>query len=206
MCSSFFLPCSFWGLLKYLKGRFLVAPVSLPVFLFPQAEASSSSQLPHSDRLPFITPSPPASTLPPSVISASSTSSRSQQHDSSFSPVFPHSPPCLPHLTTCGLPAVSRSLSIPSPPSHLSDPSAVVPVSQPSTSPCPPSPVTSCPVSESVFPPPTPSPPKTASPPLSSPHSPNTAPVVSHAGRRSPKVKVTLECRDEDYKATSSLI
>uniref|UniRef100_A0A087XIY9 Sorbin and SH3 domain containing 2 n=1 Tax=Poecilia formosa TaxID=48698 RepID=A0A087XIY9_POEFO len=56
-----------------------------------------------------------------------------------------------------------------------------------STSPCPPSPVTSCPVSESVFPPPAPSPPKTASPPLSSPHSPNTAPVVSHAGRRSPK-------------------
>ncbi|XP_023190140.1 sorbin and SH3 domain-containing protein 2 isoform X1 [Xiphophorus maculatus] len=155
----------------------------------PQAEASSSSQLPHSDRLPFITPSPPASTLPPSVISASSTSSRSQQHDSSFSPVLPHSPPCLPHLTTRGLPAVSRSPSIPLPPSHLSDPSAVVPVSQPSTSPCPPSPVTSCPVSESVFPPPTPTPPKTASPPLSSPHSPNTAPVVSHAGRRSPKVK-----------------
>uniref|UniRef100_A0A3B5Q7N9 Sorbin and SH3 domain containing 2 n=1 Tax=Xiphophorus maculatus TaxID=8083 RepID=A0A3B5Q7N9_XIPMA len=106
----------------------------------PQAEASSSSQLPHSDRLPFITPSPPASTLPPSVISASSTSSRSQQHDSSFSPVLPHSPPCLPHLTTRGLPAVSRSPSIPLPPSHLSDPSAVVPVSQPSTSPCPPSP------------------------------------------------------------------
>ncbi|XP_043969251.1 sorbin and SH3 domain-containing protein 1 isoform X2 [Gambusia affinis] len=157
----------------------------------PQAEvsSSSSSQLPHSDRLPFIIPSPPASTLPPSVISSSSTSSQSQQHDSSFSPVLPHSPPCLPHLTTCELPAVSHCPSISPPPSHLSDPSAVVPVSQPSTSPCPPSPVTSCPVSESVFPPPTPSPPKTASPPLSSPHSPNTAPVVSHAGRRSPKVK-----------------
>ncbi|XP_014897482.1 sorbin and SH3 domain-containing protein 2 isoform X10 [Poecilia latipinna] len=158
----------------------------------PQAEtssSSSSSQLPHSDRLPFLTPCPPASTLPPSVIPASSTSSRSQQHDSSFSPVLPHSPPCLPHLTTCGPPAVSRCPSVPSPPSHLSDPSAVFPVSQTSTSPCPPSPVTSCPVSESVFPPPAPSPPKTASPPLSSPHSPNTAPVVSHAGRRSPKVK-----------------
>ncbi|XP_016525771.1 sorbin and SH3 domain-containing protein 1 isoform X13 [Poecilia formosa] len=158
----------------------------------PQAEtssSSSSSQLPHSDRLPFLTPCPPASTLPPSVIPASSTSSRSQQHDSSFSPVLPHSPPCLPHLTTCGPPAVSCCPSVPSPPSHLSDPSAVFPVSQTSTSPCPPSPVTSCPVSESVFPPPAPSPPKTASPPLSSPHSPNTAPVVSHAGRRSPKVK-----------------
>ncbi|XP_014865894.1 PREDICTED: sorbin and SH3 domain-containing protein 2 isoform X10 [Poecilia mexicana] len=156
----------------------------------PQAEtssSSSSSQLPHS--LPFLTSCPPASTLPPSVIPASSTSSRSQQHDSSFSPVLPHSPPCLPHLTTCGPPAVSCCPSVPSPPSHLSDPSAVVPVSQTSTSPCPPSPVTSCPVSESVFPPPAPSPPKTASPPLSSPHSPNTAPVVSHTGRRSPKVK-----------------
>ncbi|XP_017160615.1 sorbin and SH3 domain-containing protein 2 isoform X9 [Poecilia reticulata] len=158
----------------------------------PQAEtssSSSSSQLPHSDRLPFLTPSPPASTFPPSVIPASSRSSRSQQHDSSFSPVLPHSPPCLPHLTTCGLPAVSCCPSVPSPPSHLSDPSAVVPVSQTSTSPCPPSPVTSCSVSESVFPPPAPFPPKTASPPLSSPHSPNTAPVVSHAGHRSPKVK-----------------
>ncbi|XP_054912559.1 sorbin and SH3 domain-containing protein 2 isoform X5 [Poeciliopsis prolifica] len=153
----------------------------------PQAEAlsCSSSQLPHSDHLPFPTPSSLASTLPPSVISAPSTSSQFQQHDSSYCPVLPHSPPCLPHLITCGLPAVSRCPSVLSP----SDPSAVVPVSQPSTSARPPSPVTSCPVSESVFPPPAQSPPKTASPPLSSPHSPNTAPVVSHTGRRSPKVK-----------------
>ncbi|KAM4750944.1 uncharacterized protein sorbs2a isoform 3-T6 [Anableps anableps] len=157
--------------------------------LSPQAEASSStsSQLPHSDP-------PPVSTPPPcSLLSASSTSSQSQQDDcraiSSFSPVSPHPPPCLPHLTTCRVPTVSRCPSVSSPPPHLSDPSPDVPVSQPSISPRLPSPVTSNPVSESGFPPPAPSPLKTASPPLSSPHSPSTAPIVSHSGRRSPKVK-----------------
>ncbi|XP_035993371.1 sorbin and SH3 domain-containing protein 2 isoform X4 [Fundulus heteroclitus] len=148
--------------------------------LHPQAEAcaSSPSQLHHADLPPFSTPSPPISTLPP-LISSSSMSSRSQ-HDRSTISV---SPPCLPHLTTCPLPAVSPCPSLSSPPPHVSDASSDVPVSQPSSSP------PSSPVSQPVFPLPAQSTPKTASPPLPSPPSPNTAPVVPHPGRRSPKVK-----------------
>ncbi|XP_047222359.1 sorbin and SH3 domain-containing protein 1 isoform X16 [Girardinichthys multiradiatus] len=164
--------------------------------LSPQAEASSSSpsQLPHSDLPPFTTPPPLISAPhPSSLISASSTSCRSEQHDRStisfFPPVFPHPPPCVPHLTTGPVPAVSPCPSLSSPPPHTSDPSSDVPIFEPSRSPCLPNPVTSSPVSESVFSLPAPSPPKTASPPLSSPRSPTTAPVVSHPGRRSPKVK-----------------
>ncbi|XP_015246305.1 PREDICTED: sorbin and SH3 domain-containing protein 2 isoform X4 [Cyprinodon variegatus] len=164
--------------------------------LSQQAEASSSSpsQLPCSG-LPPLSPSlPPVSTLPtPFLSSSSSPSSRSQHQDCSTMSVSPsvvsHPPPGLPHLSTFPLPPVSLSPSLPLSLSIISDPSSDVPLHQSSNSSRLPCPVTSSHTSQSVFHPINTSPPKPASPPPSSPHSPNNTPVVSHAGRRSPKVK-----------------
>ncbi|XP_072240917.1 uncharacterized protein [Leuresthes tenuis] len=168
--------------------------------LSPQAEVSPSTMIefPDSCLVSPSTPPPPQTVTfpppsPPSPPSPSSLS-RSRHHDHSILPPCPPAsprPPSLPQLTTSPLPPVSSPPSFTPPPSHISPPSSDVPsqhsASHPSSVPCLSHPVTPCPVSESVSPPPAPS--KTASPPLSTPRSPPAAPTVPHPGRRSPKVK-----------------
>ncbi|KAM9769095.1 sorbin and SH3 domain-containing protein 2 isoform 2-T6 [Menidia menidia] len=153
--------------------------------LSPQAEGSPSTAVQPS----LISPSPPPQTfmLPPHPPASLSSLSHSQHQDQSItppcSPTSPR-PPSLPRLTTSPLPPVSPSPPVTSLPPHTSHSSSDVPSQRPASLS-----VSPCPVSESLSAFPAPPPSKTASPPLSTSRSPPAAPTVSHAGRRSPKVK-----------------
>ncbi|KAL3996680.1 inositol-hexakisphosphate 5-kinase [Sarotherodon galilaeus] len=160
----------------------------------PQAEVSPSTQFPHTGLSSPSIPPPVTSLLPTSFSSAcpSSSSSHTQQrHDRSVVPPCDHAsprPPSLPQLTTSPLPPVSPSVS--PPPLHFppDDPSQRS-VSHPSSSPFLSSPVTTCPISEPNFP----LPPANIAPPPSAQRCPPTAPTVPHQGRRSPKVKRSVQ-------------
>ncbi|XP_058497714.1 sorbin and SH3 domain-containing protein 2 isoform X5 [Solea solea] len=163
--------------------------------LGPQAEVSSTilTRLSHPGiSSPSIRP-PPTSVSPPSSTSSFappplSPSSRSQQHDDRTvltSPSRSPRPPALPRLSTSPLPPVSPSPPVSPPPLR----SSLHSNPQPFSSPCPSLPATSLLDSESPTPLHTRSPPKAASPPLTSPSSPPAPPAVPYPGHRSPKVK-----------------
>ncbi|XP_040003434.1 pollen-specific leucine-rich repeat extensin-like protein 1 isoform X2 [Xiphias gladius] len=171
--------------------------------LSPQADVSPSTviRLSHPGLSspsipPPLTSLPPPSSSTSSFAPPSSSSSCSQQHDHN---TIPPSPPCsprppsLPHLTTSPLSPVSPSPPVSPAPLDSSHPSPNVlsqhSVSQPSSAPCPSLPITACTDSKSPIHLPAPSPPKPASPPLATTHSPPTPPTVPHPGHRSPKVK-----------------
>lgn len=99
---------------------------------------------------------------------------------------------------TSPLPPVSPSPPVSPPPLHSSHPPSNVPSERSvSASPCLSHPVTSRPDSEVTVSPLALSSPKPVSPPLTTPRSPPTPPIVPHPGRRSPKVKVKLHCGDD---------
>uniref|UniRef100_A0A3B4G517 Osteoclast-stimulating factor 1 n=1 Tax=Pundamilia nyererei TaxID=303518 RepID=A0A3B4G517_9CICH len=160
----------------------------------PQAEVSPSTQFAHNGPSSPSTPPPVTSLLSTSFSSACPSSSFShtqQQHNRSIVPSCDHAsprPPSLPQLTTSLLPPISPSLS--PPPLHFppDDPSQRS-VSHPSSSPFLSSPVTTCPISEPNFP----LPPANIAPPPSTQRCPPTAPTVPHQGRRSPKVKRSVQ-------------
>uniref|UniRef100_A0A8C6MBU7 Sorbin and SH3 domain containing 2 n=1 Tax=Nothobranchius furzeri TaxID=105023 RepID=A0A8C6MBU7_NOTFU len=127
----------------------------------PEVKVASLTPLPHSALLKHSTPQPVTSVLPPPSPSASPRSHHNHTTIPVCPPISPR-PPSLPQFSTSPLPPMS---------------------------PCSSRSATSCPVSESPFLSPAPSPLKASSPPLSSPRSPTSAPTVSHPGRRSPKVK-----------------
>uniref|UniRef100_A0A671YIL7 Sorbin and SH3 domain containing 2 n=1 Tax=Sparus aurata TaxID=8175 RepID=A0A671YIL7_SPAAU len=173
-------------------------PSSTPI----KADVSPSTltQLPPPG-LPSPPIPPPLTSLPPPPSSSSTSSftpsppsfSPSQQQDHNTVPRSPPvspRPPSLPRLMTSPLPPVSPSPPVSPPPLHSSHPPSNVPSERSvSASPCLSHPVTSRPDSEVTVSPLALSSPKPVSPPLTTPRSPPTPPIVPHPGRRSPKVK-----------------
>nr|XP_020470004.1 sorbin and SH3 domain-containing protein 2 isoform X2 [Monopterus albus] len=175
-----------------------------------QADVSPSTlkQISHPGLSSPSTPLPLTSLPPPSSASASASTpspsfSHLQPHDRNTIPPSPPvspRPPSLPQLSTSPMPHVSPSPPGSPSPINSSHPSPNVPsqrsVSQPLSSPSLSYPVTSCANSASPIPFPTLSHSKPTSPPLATPRSPPTLPTIPPPGRRSPKVKVKLECGD----------